>query len=274
MQAYDESCNSTPMIRFQRNGSLSCPVEFLRRDGHLRRSFSYSKISQRPLKLTVLKLDGSSFEIEVPRNGQVAELKKAVEAAFSHLPYKALGAMTQLVRPHVWGHFCLSHDYEKLLSESDPIGLYGIRDGDQLEFVRHVSISYLGKRTEREDDPDPDLYEPCFSSGFQDKHAKWLEHDNHYLGKLEYHRVDIYDDVEDEEKDSLNGSPRSNRKHKLLHILRKWFTHHRKLQRKGSMSRIFVDNSRNIRLLSQYRNGSRKIVEYNFDTRSCNVSIR
>lgn len=29
----------------------------------------------------------------------------------------------------------------------------------QLEFVRHVSISYLGKQTEREEDPD--LYEPC-----------------------------------------------------------------------------------------------------------------
>ncbi|XP_019173784.1 PREDICTED: uncharacterized protein LOC109169356 isoform X2 [Ipomoea nil] len=214
------------------------------------------------------------LSIEVPRNGNLAELKKAVEAAFSHLPCKVSW-------PHVWGHFCLSHDYEKLLSESDPIGLYGIRDGDQLEFVRHVSISYLGKRTEREEDPDPDLYEPCLSSGFQDKHPKWLEHDKHFLGKLEYHRVDIYDDVEDEEKDSVNGSPRSNRKQKLLHVLRKWFTHHRKLlssekrlQRKGSMSRIFVDNCRNnIRLLSQYRNGSRKIVEYNFDTRSCNVSI-
>lgn len=28
------------------------------------------------------------IEIEVPRNGKVAELKKAVEAAFSHLPCK------------------------------------------------------------------------------------------------------------------------------------------------------------------------------------------
>lgn len=119
----------------------------------------------------------------------------------------------------------------------------------------------------------------CSSNGFQDKQAKWLEHDNNYLGKLEYHRVDIYDDFEDAEKDFVNGSPRSNRNHKLVHFLRKWFTHRKllssekRLQRKGSMSRLFLDNSRNIRLLSQYRNGSRKIVEYNFDTRSCNVAI-
>ncbi|VFQ64609.1 unnamed protein product [Cuscuta campestris] len=41
-----------------------------------------------PLKLTILKLDGSFLEIEVPGNGMVAALKKAVEAAFSHLPCK------------------------------------------------------------------------------------------------------------------------------------------------------------------------------------------
>ncbi|RAL52823.1 hypothetical protein DM860_007591 [Cuscuta australis] len=142
MQAYDESGNSTPMVTFQRNGSLSCPVQFLCHENS--NSFSYTMIPPRPLKLTVLKLDGSSFEIEVPRNGTVADLKKAVEAAFSHLPCKVSWR-------HVWGHFCLSHDYEKLLCDTDHIGLHGIRDGDQLEFVRHVSVSYLGKKQERED---------------------------------------------------------------------------------------------------------------------------
>ncbi|CAH9084145.1 unnamed protein product [Cuscuta epithymum] len=159
MQVYDESGNSTPMVTFQRNGSLSCPVQFLCRESS--NGFSYNKIPPRPLKLTVLKLDGSSFEIEVPRNGTVADLKKAVEAAFSRLPCRV--SWYGLSRQHVWGHFCLSHDYEKLLSDADHIGLHGIRDGDQLEFVRHVSVSYLGKRQEREE------IEPCLLQNYENR---------------------------------------------------------------------------------------------------------
>ncbi|VFQ60740.1 unnamed protein product [Cuscuta campestris] len=185
MQAYDESGNSTPMVTFQRNGSLSCPVQFLCHENS--NSFSYTMIPPRPLKLTVLKLDGSSFEIEVPRNGTVADLKKAVEASFSHLPCKVSWR-------HVWGHFCLSHDYEKLLCDTDHIGLHGIRDGDQLEFVRHVSVSYLGKQQERED------LEACL----------------------------LLDNCE------------------------------KRLQRKGSISRFFLGNSRNAQSLDRYRYEGRR----------------
>lgn len=42
---------------------------------------------------------------------------------------------------HVWGHFCLCYDGQRLLRDTDYIGGYGISDGDTLHFVRLVSVS-------------------------------------------------------------------------------------------------------------------------------------
>lgn len=35
----------------------------------------------------------------------------------------------------MWGHFCLCYDGQKLLKDSDYIGDYDIRDGDQVSIV-------------------------------------------------------------------------------------------------------------------------------------------
>ncbi|KAJ4849993.1 hypothetical protein Tsubulata_016227 [Turnera subulata] len=99
-----------------------------------RSSLFYNKLPEQPLKLTVLKLDGSSFEIEVMKSATVAEVRQAVEEVFSHVP-----APGQISWPHVWGHFCLCYNGQKLLVEGEGIRSYGIRDGDQLEFIRHIS---------------------------------------------------------------------------------------------------------------------------------------
>lgn len=47
----------------QRRSSFSCAVPLVIIDSLSRRSFSYNKLPQKPLKLTVLKLDNSSFGI-------------------------------------------------------------------------------------------------------------------------------------------------------------------------------------------------------------------
>ncbi|KAM0973955.1 hypothetical protein ACFX2I_017076 [Malus domestica] len=114
-------------------------VPLLLVDGFSRKSLSYSALPQEPLRLSVLKLDGSCFDIQVSMTATILELKQAVEAVFSHMPQKGPGKISW---PHVWGHFCLCYDNQKLLVETDHIKLYGIKDGDQLHFVRHVSINY------------------------------------------------------------------------------------------------------------------------------------
>ncbi|XP_031373888.1 uncharacterized protein LOC116188580 [Punica granatum] len=108
-------------------------------EGLSRTSFSYHKLPPEPIKLSVLKLDGSSFDVRVMGTATVRELKEAVESAFSHMPKKGPGKISWR---HVWGHFCLCYDGQKLLTETDHIINYGIKDGDQLHVIRHISSNY------------------------------------------------------------------------------------------------------------------------------------
>uniref|UniRef100_A0A7N0T9D2 Ubiquitin-like domain-containing protein n=1 Tax=Kalanchoe fedtschenkoi TaxID=63787 RepID=A0A7N0T9D2_KALFE len=113
-------------------------------DSFSRKSLSYSKLPSQTLRLTVRKLDGSSFDIEVVEGATVAQLKEAVEDVFSDLPRKGPDKISW---PHVWGHFCLCFAGEKLLCADRSINGYGVRDGDQLHFVRHVSFINNAEKT-------------------------------------------------------------------------------------------------------------------------------
>ncbi|GLU01297.1 hypothetical protein SLE2022_186090 [Rubroshorea leprosula] len=128
-------------VSVKRSGrSLSLPFSpMVMMNGCSCKSLTYSKLPDEPLKLSVLKLDGSFFDIKVGKAGTIADLKLAVQAAFSHVPNNG---PEKISWPHVWGHFCLCYDDQKLLADTNYIKAYGIKDGDQLRFIRHVSISY------------------------------------------------------------------------------------------------------------------------------------
>ncbi|GMN45443.1 hypothetical protein TIFTF001_014635 [Ficus carica] len=79
------------------------------------------------------------LNVEIAKTATVDELKQAVEAVFSHLPQNGPGKISW---PYVWGHFCLSYNGQKLVIDTDCIRDYGVKDGDQLHFMRHVSMSY------------------------------------------------------------------------------------------------------------------------------------
>lgn len=181
-----------------------------------RRSLSYDKLPPEPLGLTVLKLDGSSFGIKLAKTGTVGELKLAVEAAFDHLPKKGPAKVSWA---HVWGQFCLCHDGQKLLIDSDNIRMYGIQDGDQLQFARHASNCYNLVTVFDKEDSDSD-YE-LNSYGYKGRQQN-CEKDNVNGGQN-------VDNVE------LESGVHSQCEHKITHMLRGWFSY-RKLN--GAPMRI------------------------------------
>ncbi|RYQ94458.1 hypothetical protein Ahy_B08g089367 [Arachis hypogaea] len=73
--------------------------------------------------------------VEVAKTATVAELNRAVEAVFSHTPQKW---PEEIPWAHVWGQFCLCYEGRKLVIETTYLRDYGIKDGDQLRFIRHV----------------------------------------------------------------------------------------------------------------------------------------
>ncbi|CAA0829338.1 Ubiquitin-like superfamily protein [Striga hermonthica] len=203
-------------------GSLSCLFPIIHRNDGLRKSLSYDKLHRKPLRLGVLKLDGSSFEIEVWKSGTVRELKKAVESTFRHLPNEGAGKVSW---EHVWGQFCLCHEGQKLVTDSDYISLIGIKDGDQLQFVRHASTAYnLVKIHSQREDPDSDD-----ESGFSGGPKQIVEKD---AGQW----VEILEDSQDDTAWSDDDDAFPSCKYKLHRLLRCWFPYD-KLPKSRSKSR-------------------------------------
>ncbi|KAK2651659.1 hypothetical protein Ddye_011515 [Dipteronia dyeriana] len=118
-------------------------------DDGLVRKLSYLKLPQSLFRLSVLKLDASLFDVYVPRNATVEELKQAIEEVFILSPSEGQGMISWT---HVWGHFCLCYEGQKLVNDKARIRDFKIKDGDQsfivgirlkLQFTRHMSINYL-----------------------------------------------------------------------------------------------------------------------------------
>ncbi|KAL7595209.1 hypothetical protein Lser_V15G28169 [Lactuca serriola] len=111
------------------------------------RSLSFGKFSSKPIRLSILKLDGSSFDIVVTNRATVAKVKKAIEAAFCDIPTQG---DAEISWSHVWGHFCLCFESMKLFRDRDSITRFGIKNGDQLQFVRHTPMyEVAGERLEK-----------------------------------------------------------------------------------------------------------------------------
>ncbi|WOG82313.1 hypothetical protein DCAR_0101476 [Daucus carota subsp. sativus] len=196
----------------QRRSSFSCAVPLVIIDSFSRRSFSYNKLPQNPLKLTVLKLDSSSFEIEVSKTATVAELRKSVENAFSHLPKEGPGKISW---SHVWGHFCLCFDGQKLLDDNDYIADYEIRDGDQLLFARHLSINYNLKRNISTDQIG-DIEQPSISNTWEPEEV---------IDERIYESCDDETPRQKVEEHTFPDIPTFE--YKLATILRGWFSYRR-----------------------------------------------
>ncbi|KAJ3679114.1 hypothetical protein LUZ60_017125 [Juncus effusus] len=115
------------------------------RVGHHRRisSYSYQRLLEPALlSLSVLKLDGSVFDVQVARTAAVWELKAAIEDFFFPI---LKDERISVSWSHVWSHFCLCHKNQNLTDDRATLRSIGIRDGDQLRFAQHLSIDSLSK---------------------------------------------------------------------------------------------------------------------------------
>ncbi|KAG8656269.1 hypothetical protein MANES_04G112300v8 [Manihot esculenta] len=194
------------------------------------RSYSYHKLPKQLLKLYILKLDGSSFE-----------LKRAVEEVFASSPNEGQGEISW---SHVWGHFCLSYGGRKLVNDKACIRNFGIKDDDQLQFVRHMSIHYSSsKRHFRNQNA---TRKPCSTLQARDVEIEQNTTDqNANQGYNSRYHSDDHDD---------NPMP----EFKLAHFLRGWLSYSRirGASRKGSQGQ-----SRPSRFSLQCLGGGPRMIE-------------
>ncbi|GMI91886.1 hypothetical protein like AT1G80060 [Hibiscus trionum] len=182
-------------------------------DDLVERQLLYRKLpDQNLLNLSILKLDGSLFDVEIGRNATVAELKVAIEDLFAESPGETQGCISW---SHVWGHFCLVYEGQKLVNNKACIRNYGIKDGDQLEFVRHMSVnqSPIKRRSKQHSVPCKCLSPR--SSYDEERQQNLVNNHNCKDGNQDY-----YED--EEEATSLP-------EFKFAHFLRRWISHTRLL---------------------------------------------
>ncbi|XP_047306829.1 U11/U12 small nuclear ribonucleoprotein 25 kDa protein-like [Impatiens glandulifera] len=109
------------------------------------RTFSDSKLPPPQfINLSVLKLDGSSFDVNVPGNSKVGDIKFAIEELFNS---SSLDSTEEFSWSQVWGYFCLCYNGEKLINDKADIQTLGMKDKDQLQFVKHLAMDYTPNST-------------------------------------------------------------------------------------------------------------------------------
>ncbi|MBA0658541.1 hypothetical protein Goklo_010740 [Gossypium klotzschianum] len=169
-------------------------------DALVERQLLYRKLpDQHLLNLSVLKLDGSLFDVNIGRNATVAELKVAIEELFTEMAGETQGCISWA---HVWGHFCLAYEGQKLVNNKACIKNFGIKDGDQVLF------SVLDIKTN------------CSAFSFSPRSSHDQERQEN---PVNHHKE------EDEDQDYYHDEEHamSLPEFKFAHFLRRWLSHTR-----------------------------------------------
>ncbi|XP_070001749.1 U11/U12 small nuclear ribonucleoprotein 25 kDa protein isoform X3 [Nicotiana sylvestris] len=96
------------------------------------------------MRISILKLDGSCFDVTVMNSATVKDLKQAVRQRIDDNEQSKMGHRHISWR-HVWSNFCLLFHNEKLLDDTAKLQDYGIRNNAQVQFIPYV-ISRASKK--------------------------------------------------------------------------------------------------------------------------------
>ncbi|WOL09702.1 U11/U12 small nuclear ribonucleoprotein 25 kDa protein [Canna indica] len=83
------------------------------------------------MKITFVKMDGSSFDVAVLNSATVKDLKLAIRKKINEMEQATMGHRHISWR-HVWANFCLSHHNEKLLDDNSVLIEYGIHNNSKV----------------------------------------------------------------------------------------------------------------------------------------------
>ncbi|PON93981.1 Ubiquitin-related domain containing protein [Trema orientale] len=96
------------------------------------------------MRISVLKLDGTSFDVAVMNSATVKDLKLAIKQKVNDVEQSKMGHR-HISWKHVWANSCLSYHNEKLLDDKAELQSFGIRNNSKVQFVPYV----VSKNTRR-----------------------------------------------------------------------------------------------------------------------------
>ncbi|XP_020517336.1 U11/U12 small nuclear ribonucleoprotein 25 kDa protein isoform X1 [Amborella trichopoda] len=82
------------------------------------------------MKIIVVKMDNTSFDVAVMNTATLKDLKLAIVKKTNEMEQGQMGHRHISWR-HVWSNFCLSHHNEKLLDDNSILHDFGVRNNSQ-----------------------------------------------------------------------------------------------------------------------------------------------
>ncbi|KAG0527960.1 hypothetical protein BDA96_06G278400 [Sorghum bicolor] len=100
------------------------------------------------MRLSVVKLDNTSFEVAVLNSATVKDLKLAIRKKINEIEQEQMGHR-HISWKHVWDNYCLTHHNEKLINDNSALSAYGVRNNSKVCFSPHVMSRVHRKHSRR-----------------------------------------------------------------------------------------------------------------------------
>ncbi|XP_061342162.1 U11/U12 small nuclear ribonucleoprotein 25 kDa protein [Gastrolobium bilobum] len=100
------------------------------------------------MRISVLKLDGDSFDVIVMNSATLKDLKLAIKKKVNDMEQSSMGHRHISWR-HVWANYCLSFNNNKLLVDDAALQNFGLRNNSQVHFVPYVTTKEFRRHSKR-----------------------------------------------------------------------------------------------------------------------------
>ncbi|KAK7312220.1 hypothetical protein VNO77_35929 [Canavalia gladiata] len=100
------------------------------------------------MRISVLKLDGISFDVKVMNSATVKDLKLAIKKKVNDMEQSSMGHR-HISWKHVWANYCLSYHNNKLLNDDEALQSFHIRNNSQVHFVPYVTTKESRRHSKR-----------------------------------------------------------------------------------------------------------------------------
>ncbi|KAJ1383065.1 Ubiquitin-like domain superfamily [Sesbania bispinosa] len=93
------------------------------------------------MRISVFKLDATSFDVTVMNSATVKDLKLAIKKKVNDMEQSRMGHR-HISWKRVWANYCLSYHSNKLLNDDDALQNVGIRNNTQNPSSYDMDLSY------------------------------------------------------------------------------------------------------------------------------------
>ncbi|XP_020094620.1 U11/U12 small nuclear ribonucleoprotein 25 kDa protein isoform X1 [Ananas comosus] len=100
------------------------------------------------MKITIVKMDSTSFDVAVLNSATVKDLKLAIGKKINEIEQARMGHRHISWR-HIWANYCLTHHNDKLIDDNSLLSEHGIQNNSKVHFLPFITSRIYQKHSRR-----------------------------------------------------------------------------------------------------------------------------